>query len=887
MKQYYAFTLVLFVFSTHLLIAQDKFPGGVPGAEAWYIADHQGISDNVFANHGDSSIQINSCGDVSADLMNFNHAIRAEKLCLTYNASLENSTSRNTFFVGLPKPYGNGEYSTLTTEWNPSILPLIPLDSIANNRFDHSLKSTFVNNEQYTTYEILTNAHVNFFHWNIYQTERKFKSYGKTGETSFYIGKDFTNSEAQAQYFDGIFPEFISYPYELTENQRRRVESYLALKYGVTLVSRSPYLNSKNTAFWRIENNNLFSNRIFGIGRDDISGLNQLQSESVHNSDYLIASVGELMPTNLEKQADAHIANNDFIVFGDTGSSVVIAYENHFGIRFLKRIWLSQSTGDTSQIPMSFKFNYTGVMAEELAENPDLVLWMLHDKFINNDQVSNFDNQYVNFYTTPNMDGEFAYFGDVFFDTDNNIHDQFTFGLGPKMIVQVRFPDTCKKEYYADVVISGGTAPYEISISNNSNTTDQHFTTTDNIQSFLVVTNDTYTVTVKDDTGFEVITTVDAIYYQMDVNLGPDQLLSMSQSQITLNAGQYIDDPNATYQWYHNGLLLSHNSSSINVTEPGEYTVVVTSGNRSCVITDSVNISYNFEGTIVLPAVDCESTSGSFTLNLTGGIAPFTTILTSNATPIHQVHSTSTYVFVDIPFNNYDLVTTDSNGNTFTGTLAIVDPLEGIENTIIQQLFTICEPVILDQFPAFTFSCPYDSQLFLDASSGVTNPNVAYEWFVNGNQLNINGPIVELTMNLPNPPSSDIYNSFTVVTRNLSNNCTTSETFYLTRAWGIVDANGSNAAPQVIPATPEASKFITKVYPNPSASNTTFYYEVSSTETFDGIVEIYTPTGALLEQVPVEGRSQYGLSFELTVSGVYFICISTNGIRVTDRIIIK
>src|SRR5690606_16142758 len=101
------------------------------------------------------------------------------------------------------------------------------------------------------------------------------------------------NPLLNAEYFYGNFPEFISFPFELSANQKNRVESYLALKYGITLYNKSSYKNSRNVVFWNSKNNQLFPNFIFGIGKDDISGLNQLQSESVHEKDYLIASVGE------------------------------------------------------------------------------------------------------------------------------------------------------------------------------------------------------------------------------------------------------------------------------------------------------------------------------------------------------------------------------------------------------------------------------------------------------------------------------------------------------------------------------------------------------------------------------------------------------------------
>src|SRR5690606_38852289 len=103
---------------------------------------------------------------------------------------------------------------------------------------------------------------------------------------------------------DGLFPEYISFDRQLTDNERNRVESYLAIKYGITLDGNRSYRNSSNKVVWDKQNNDLFGNNIFGIGRDDISGLNQLQCESAHNRDYLVAATVNIEKTNAKVQAN-------------------------------------------------------------------------------------------------------------------------------------------------------------------------------------------------------------------------------------------------------------------------------------------------------------------------------------------------------------------------------------------------------------------------------------------------------------------------------------------------------------------------------------------------------------------------------------------------------
>jgi hypothetical protein len=75
----------------------------------------------------------------------------------------------------------------------------------------------------------------------------------------------------------------------MTATERQRIESYMALKYGVTLdqTVATDYLASDGTTkMWTATggDNPFFSKNIAGIGRDYCSGLYQKQSRSVNNT---------------------------------------------------------------------------------------------------------------------------------------------------------------------------------------------------------------------------------------------------------------------------------------------------------------------------------------------------------------------------------------------------------------------------------------------------------------------------------------------------------------------------------------------------------------------------------------------------------------------------
>lgn len=875
--------------------AQDYFPGGVVGADVWYMVNHAEIDQPSFPNIANNVlneviIKTENPNYGVKSLFNFNHAVSSVntgKLSLYYNIPLEINTARNMFFVGEPKD-NVINYAHITTSWNPS---LPSLDSLITNRIDLAAKNAYFN-KRLVPYTVTDNAYINFYHWNMYQTERKFKSYGLVGETTFYIGKSYATPSPPgitANDFSGNFPEFISFPFELSANQKNRIESYLALKYGITLSKASSYRSSKNIVFWNSLNSGKFGERIFGIGRDNISGLNQLQSESVKAKNYLVASVGQLETTNPIKQGNTVIPDENFIVFGDN-SGVVSSLDpvNIMNVQTLKRKWLSQSTNVSTQIPMYFKLSTLGGIKQTLAGNPSLKLWMLHDKFVNNTEISNFTSQYVEYYETASpIANDFGNFANVIFDPDKSTYDQFTFGVGPKMIVQVRFDGACSsKNIKTTVVITGGTAPYTIKAKNNKGSFNNTYTTSNNTYIFTAPTSDTYTIEVTDSAGNNQIVTIDIISPDIILELGPDKILNATTQQVTLNAYQ-ANDLTATYKWYRNGVLLEEYQSTLLVTEPGTYKVEVTSGNRMCKQSDTIIVKYNFTATVV-QVMDCDKPYGVINLKLSGGTPPYTTVISGPGQTTYQVHSSANINFSNVGFGSYTVTTTDSNGQVVQKSVLMKEPLPGIQLDLLSQLLQNCNiytPI------NYAFAC---DGIVINAGALVTNPNVTYEWFMNGNPMNIYTPTVITDHDrVAFPGYEDTIYEFEVRIKNLDTGCTVAETIRFIKGIGIKSMNtplvpqNNNLFEENTIQEEEHISISSKVYPNPSESGATFYYEVFSEESFDGVIEIYSPTGALIQQETISGESAYTIPFSLSTSGVYFIYTKTNGILLTDKIIIN
>jgi len=167
--------------------------------------------------------------------------------------------------------------------------------------------------------------------------------------------------------FTGDLGEVVIYGNgNITAPERNKVESYLALKYGITLQSSNNYTSSGNTVFWDATANTGFYNNVAGIGNDFISSLHQKQSRSQHtntNGQVTIA-LGEIAETNLENE---NVLNDgQFLVWGDNGNTqamtgVAGTYTNFTYAgnatngRRMNRVWKVQNTnGVNNQLMIRF-----------------------------------------------------------------------------------------------------------------------------------------------------------------------------------------------------------------------------------------------------------------------------------------------------------------------------------------------------------------------------------------------------------------------------------------------------------------------------------------------------------------------------------------------------
>ncbi|HZW63499.1 MAG TPA: choice-of-anchor D domain-containing protein [Flavobacteriaceae bacterium] len=153
-----------------------------------------------------------------------------------------------------------------------------------------------------------------------------------SSDTRFWIGR----SEGWEATTNARIGEVVSYKTrkndtDLTQ-ERNRIQSYLALKWGITLGvngTSQDYVNSDGTVIWDVNTGSpaedVFNYDIAGIGRDDASELYQKQSRSVNNATDGTGRTQGVLTMGINQIYDTNNLNpntlndKEFLIWGNDG----------------------------------------------------------------------------------------------------------------------------------------------------------------------------------------------------------------------------------------------------------------------------------------------------------------------------------------------------------------------------------------------------------------------------------------------------------------------------------------------------------------------------------------------------------------------------------------
>jgi hypothetical protein len=202
------------------------------------------------------------------------------------------------------------------------------------------------NNAGITGQELYFNANNNV------NTTNEPASFVNVNNSQYWIGR----SEGWTGSLDGRIGEIITFSSRVSDIQRSNVQSYLAIKYGITLGVNGTsmnYTNSDGNSIWNtntgVPANDIFNYDIAGIGRDDLSKLTQKQSKSVNTTNDITIGLMNIHATNSEN-------DNTF----DTDKKFLVWGNNHGTLAAQPAVVVNMSSGITPALTSNVDFISVG-----------------------------------------------------------------------------------------------------------------------------------------------------------------------------------------------------------------------------------------------------------------------------------------------------------------------------------------------------------------------------------------------------------------------------------------------------------------------------------------------------------------------------------------------
>lgn len=194
--------------------------------------------------------------------------------------------------------YGEAEISITKSYVGPQIFNPRKRDNSAS-----SLMHLFNNGLQLGTTNIATGTYKNILN------------------SRYWLGR----SEFFDASYNGDILEVITYDARNNDGNRRRIESYLAIKYGITLGTNGTsldYVDSNGTTIYNASAG--YNYDIAGIGRDDVAQLNQKQSKTVNKTDDITLGLDTIFATN-NLNTNTFAGDRRFLVWGNNDASLAAA----------------------------------------------------------------------------------------------------------------------------------------------------------------------------------------------------------------------------------------------------------------------------------------------------------------------------------------------------------------------------------------------------------------------------------------------------------------------------------------------------------------------------------------------------------------------------------
>ncbi|WP_179223736.1 Ig-like domain-containing protein [Paenibacillus tyrfis] len=154
------------------------------------------------------------------------------------------------------------------------------------------------------------------------------------------------------QYWTGTIGDLIVFNRVLSDSERQRISTYLAIKYGYTMDS-SDYLASDGSKVWNASENTGYRFNIAGISRDDNGALLQKQSHSTNAGKQVTIGLNEIAEMNSVNNS-VFDAAMQYLVWGDNGKA--LTFNKQLGATnqyYAERLWKVQNAGAVGKVQIA------------------------------------------------------------------------------------------------------------------------------------------------------------------------------------------------------------------------------------------------------------------------------------------------------------------------------------------------------------------------------------------------------------------------------------------------------------------------------------------------------------------------------------------------------
>lgn len=532
---------------------QDILPGGVTGIKAWYTAGYMPDGTVCWQNKLNPTQQ----GPVqkkkaTTDRLNFNTVYSLDGSGEGFTLALEeNDYTRSSIFTVYQPADSLGEKCVWAMSENATRQLMLTTKKLVDLR--DSTNITFAPGRD--DYPVIST----YF-------QCKNRDSIRLGRQYLHIGGAFEINNPGIAPFRGNLAEIIVFDRFLSGAEKQKVESYLAIKYGIPVAQHfrpTAYLNAMGDTIWDARKDKKMYSNITGIGRDDVSGLMQPKSTCSYHPGLLTIGVSG-NPAQLEQ--------NSFLIWTDNNEDLETAPAAQGHPAHLSRRWLATATGNIAGVSTALQFD------TRQAENqpaPGETWWLCIDR----SGTGKFPLGEVDYYQTDSISpAGIAFFDRVYWDTDRSGHDLFTFGAGPAMMAKVwATAPLCSPPASGTFHLGaeGGRPPYQFSLRGPGAGFDWRWETTGNAVTDIsgLVPGD-YWLTIRDaGNAFReehlYLESADApvSYLAPTYSLLPGQTLR-------LDASKDMPPGHFSYRWEGPDGFLQE-TPDVGITKPGIYRLII------------------------------------------------------------------------------------------------------------------------------------------------------------------------------------------------------------------------------------------------------------------------------------------------------------------------